>query len=122
MSHDMTQGFGRLEAAFGARLESVEKRLDALEQGGRVSLIGGANGAGTMATPSIPPANLGAGSMGPGGMANGGMANGGMTSGSILENRLTSVEARMNAMEQRQNGMEMPLDEVDARLMGASVI
>jgi hypothetical protein len=109
MAHDMTQGFSRLEAAFGVRLENVEKRLEAMEQGGRVT---------PMAAPSIPPANMGSGNMGPGSMPNGSMTN-----GSILETRLTSVEARMNAMEQRQNGIEMPtMDEVDARLIGASVM
>ncbi|KAK4447043.1 hypothetical protein QBC34DRAFT_440311 [Podospora aff. communis PSN243] len=113
MSHDMTTNFNQLSATFSSRLESIEKRLDALETG-RSMLTG--NSMPSMGNPNMPTANMSAS-----GMGNGGMPNGGMTGGSIMDNRMNQIEARVNVME-RGNGLDsMPMMDDDPSRMGLMV-
>ncbi|KAJ4416776.1 hypothetical protein N0V85_002133 [Neurospora sp. IMI 360204] len=110
LQHDQTTSFQRLEANVStilARIDNMEKRLDAIESG-RPSMLGG-NGVPSMGTPSMPTANMGGGNLG-----NGPMTNGGMSGGHIVDTRLNSMEARMNAMEQRGNPMDgLPMMDDD---------
>ncbi|KAK3334017.1 hypothetical protein B0T19DRAFT_449281 [Cercophora scortea] len=108
MSHDMNQGFNRLESAFSSRLETMEKRIDALE--GRGPTMMGGTG--------VPTANMGGGSMG-----NNPMANGGMGSGTIVDSRLNSMEARMAAIEQQRNDMNgMPMMDDDSTRLSSMMV
>lgn len=113
MNHDITHSFSRMEGM----IQNLEKRLDSLEQGGRVGMIGGSG-------PPMNPSGLGAPSigapnMGPGSIGNGGMPNGGIGP-SIDSHRLNNMEARVSALEQQR--MEMPMDDVESRLLASSVI
>lgn len=92
LSHDVAQGLNRMENAIAARLDSIEKRLEALE-GGRPSMLG-ANGVPQMGGPSMPPANMGGSSLGNGSLANGGMQP-------LVDGRLSGVESRLGQMEPR---------------------
>jgi hypothetical protein len=103
MAHEMAQGFGRLESAMAARLDNIEKRLEALETG-RPSMLGG-NGVPSMGGPSMPTANMGGSSLGNGSLANGGMS-------SLVDGRLGGVESRLAQMEPRSlDGLQMMEDE-----------
>lgn len=85
MAHDMAQGLTRLEQTLSARLESIEKRLEALESG-RPAMLGG-SGVPPMGGPSMPAANMGGSSLGNGSLANGGMQP-------LVDGRLTQMEPR----------------------------
>ncbi|TPX14809.1 uncharacterized protein E0L32_005204 [Thyridium curvatum] len=108
MSHDMSQGFEKLDNRFG----NLEKRMDALDavMSARLGLAG----------MGAPPPGMpnGVGGPGPGGMP-------GDPSG-VMDSRLNGMEARMSAMEQRMgsgmNGMEMPMDDVETRLLSSTVM
>lgn len=103
MAHDMVQGFSRLEGAFAARMDSIEKRLDALE-GGRSAMLGG-NGVPSMGAPNMPPANMGGSGLGNGALANGGMQP-------LVDGRLSGVESRLGQMEPRSlDGLQMMDDD-----------
>lgn len=149
--HDQTDGFARLTETirsqgtdYVARLESLERRLEAIEANGRaVNSLMGPNGAPNMGGQNMPQANMGGGGMGNSSLANGGMGNGmggggmnaGMGStglggggmngmgGSVMDQgrHLSNLEARVNGLEQR-NPMEMPMmgedpTRVDSLLM-----
>lgn len=126
IGHDMAQGFNRIEATLAARLESVEKRIDALEGGRGPGILGGPGGTPSMGTPSMPPANMGGPGLGNGALTNGGMGNGGMGngmgSGGMVDNRLSSIEARVSAMEQQRNGMEMGIMDEESRQLASMVM
>ncbi|KAK1769068.1 hypothetical protein QBC33DRAFT_447916 [Phialemonium atrogriseum] len=138
IAHDMSQGFNRLEATFAARLDGIEKRLDSLEGGGAgggrgPGILGGPGGTPNMGTPSMPSANMGGGGLGNGALTNGGMGNGGMGSGGMgsgamggggmVDNRLSSIEARVSAMEHRAaNGMEMNMMDEESRQLASMVM
>lgn len=80
-------------------MESIEKRLEAVEQRLDNNLV--------MAN-AMPP-NL----------ANG--LGGGMPGQqAVLDSRMNNVEARLNAMETR--GLDMPLDDVDSRMLSSGVM
>ncbi|KXX79805.1 hypothetical protein MMYC01_203314 [Madurella mycetomatis] len=112
MAHDMTQGLSRLENALSARLENIEKRLEALE-GGRPAMLGG-NGVPSMGGPSMPPANMGGSSLGNGSLANGGMQ-------SLVDSRLGGVESRLGQIEPRNlDGLQMMEDESRLGMMVGS--
>ncbi|KAK3380404.1 hypothetical protein B0T24DRAFT_522681 [Lasiosphaeria ovina] len=115
MSHEMTQGFTRMEAMLNQRFDTIEKRIEVLE-GGRPSMLSG-NGVSAMGAQSMPAANMGGGNLG-----SGPLTNGGMGAGAIVDNRLSNIEARVNAMEQRGHGMEgLPMmDDGSDRLMMVS--
>lgn len=103
MAHDVAQGFSRLESAITARLDNIEKRLEALE-GGRSTMLGG-NGVPQMGAPNMPPANMGGGSLGNSSLTNGGMQ-------SLVDGRLSGVESRLSQMEPRSlDGLQMMDDD-----------
>lgn len=107
MAHDMVQGLNRLEQNLAARLDNIEKRLDALE-GGRSGMLGG-GGVPPMGAPSMPPANMGGSSLGNGSLANGGMQP-------LVDGRLGGVESRLTQMEPRSlDGLQM-MDDDTGRL------
>ncbi|KAK4186632.1 hypothetical protein QBC35DRAFT_265465 [Podospora australis] len=109
MAHDMSQGFSRLEAAFLARLDSIERRLDTIESG-RSSLMGG-NGIPSMNTPTIPTANMGGG----GGLGNASLTNGGMQP--LVDNRMGQIDSRMSQLENRSlDALPMMEDDGTGRL------
>ena len=126
MGHDMAQGFNRIEAALAARLDNVEKRMEALEGGRGPNILGGPGGTPNMGTPSMPPANMGGPGLGNGALTNGGMGNGGMGNGmgngGMVDNRLSSIEARVSAMEQQRNGMEMGIMDEESRQLASMVM
>ncbi|KAK4043292.1 hypothetical protein C8A01DRAFT_13167 [Parachaetomium inaequale] len=103
MAHDVAQGFNRLENAFSARLDNIEKRLENLETA-RSTMLGG-NGVPQMGGPSMPPANMGGSSLGNGSLANGGMQP-------LVDGRLGGVESRLSHMEPRSlDGLPMMDDD-----------
>ncbi|KAK4216702.1 hypothetical protein QBC37DRAFT_278807 [Rhypophila decipiens] len=128
LSHDTTSGFSRLEAqletisnAIFARLNNMEKRMDAIENGRSAGMLGG-NGVPSMATPSMPTANMG------GGLGNGPMTNGGMGANAMVDHqhRLSNMErvagldrGGMGGLDQRglggmeQRGMDLQMDLPD---------
>ncbi|CAK7244646.1 MAG: hypothetical protein STHCBS139747_006190 [Sporothrix thermara] len=95
INHDVTQGFQDMAAHLNRFMESVEKRLDAIEQRINNSNI-------VMANAMQPQLTNGLG---------GGMPG----QPTVLDNRLSNVEARMNALETR--ALDMPLDDVDSRML-----
>ncbi|KAK4138166.1 hypothetical protein BT67DRAFT_430839 [Trichocladium antarcticum] len=108
MAHDMAQGLGRLEQSMCARLDNIEKRLEALETG-RPSMLGGGGGVSSMGGPSMPAANMGGNGLGNGPMSNGGMQP-------LVDGRLGGVESRLTQMEPRSlDGLQMMEDD-QARL------
>ncbi|KAK4235494.1 hypothetical protein C8A03DRAFT_36663 [Achaetomium macrosporum] len=103
LSHDMVQGFNRLEGTFSARMDNVEKRLEALERE-RSAMLGG-SGVPQMGAPSMPPANMGGSGLGNGSLANGGMQP-------LVDGRLGGVESRLSQMESRGlDGLQMMDDD-----------
>ncbi|KAJ4292129.1 hypothetical protein N0V88_005756 [Collariella sp. IMI 366227] len=91
ISHDMAQGFARLEGMINSRLEGIEKRLDAIENARML----GANGV------LQPQANM----VGGGGLTNGGMPP-------LVDGRLGNMETRLSQMEPRSlDGLQMMDDE-----------
>ncbi|SPQ26092.1 66e95fbc-ff91-4f8d-aa97-3cf2b55d50cf [Thermothielavioides terrestris] len=103
MAHEMAQGINRLEGALSARLDNIEKRLEALE-GGRPAMLGG-NGVPSMGATSMPPANMGGGGLGNGSLPNGGMQP-------LVDGRLSGVEGRLGQMEPRSlDGLQMMDDD-----------
>ncbi|CAK7263317.1 hypothetical protein SEPCBS57363_000516 [Sporothrix epigloea] len=96
INHDVTQGFQEMAGHLSRFMDSVEKRLDAIEQ----SL----NGSIVMANAMQPQLGNGLG---------GGMPG----QPTVLDSRLNNVEARMNALETR--GLDMPLDDVDSRMLSS---
>lgn len=108
-----------------ARLNNIEKRLDAIENGGRSTMLGG-NGVPSMGTPSMSTTNMG-GNLGSGPMTNGGLG----TSGMVDHNRLANMEARVagldrggiGGLDQRglggmeQRGMELSAMDLQDNLM-----
>lgn len=103
VAHELSQGFTRLESSITARLDNIEKRLEALE-GGRSAMLGG-NGVPQMGAPNMPPANMGGSSLGNGSLANGGMQP-------LVDGRLSGVESRLSQMEPRSlDGLQMMDDE-----------
>ncbi|KAM7199058.1 hypothetical protein V8F20_005876 [Naviculisporaceae sp. PSN 640] len=132
LSHDFTSGMAQMTAFMNgvtARLENMEKRLVAIEESGRSTMLGG-NGVPPMGTPSMPTAHMG-GNLGNGPMANGGLGPGGM----VDHNRLASMEARVagldrggiGGLDQRglggmeQRGMDMSGMELQDNLMPSMV-
>ncbi|KAK4124015.1 hypothetical protein N657DRAFT_573035 [Parathielavia appendiculata] len=104
MAHDVAQGFSRLEGALMARLDNIEKRLEALEGGSRTAAMLGGNGVPQMGA-SMPPANMGGGGLGNGSLANGGMQP-------LVDGRLGGVESRLSQMEPRSlDGLQMMDDD-----------
>ncbi|VBB87133.1 Putative protein of unknown function [Podospora comata] len=99
ISHEMSQGFSRLEQVVVQRLDNMEKRLEALETG-RPAMLGN-GGVPSMGTPSMPTANMGGGNMGNAPMTNGGMQ--------------PLVDSRMGALESRLTQIEM-MEEDPSRL------
>ncbi len=105
MSHDVTQGITRLEAAIMSRLDNIEKRLDILE-GGRAAMLAG-GGVPQLGAPSMPPANMGGTGLGSNALTNGGMPP-------LVDQRLGGVESRLTQMEPRSlDGL--PMMDDDAR-------
>ncbi|ERT01255.1 hypothetical protein HMPREF1624_02497 [Sporothrix schenckii ATCC 58251] len=99
ISHDVSHGFQEMNSRLDKFMESIEKRLEAVEQRLNNNLV--------MAN-AMPP-NL----------ANG--LGGGMPGQqAVLDSRLNNVEARLNAMETR--GLDMPLDDVDSRMLSTGVM
>ncbi|KAK4106932.1 hypothetical protein N658DRAFT_503310 [Parathielavia hyrcaniae] len=104
MAHDMAQGINRLEGALMARLDNIEKRLEAIEGGSRTAAMLGGNGVPQMSG-SMPPANMGGGSLGNGSLSNGGMQP-------LVDGRLSGVESRLSQMEPRSlDGLQMMDDD-----------
>jgi hypothetical protein len=107
LAHEMSQGFSRLEGLVAARLDNIEKRLEALENGGRpnpATMLGG-SGVPQMGAPSMPPANMGGSGLGSGSLSNGPMQ-------SLVDGRLSGVEGRLSQIESRTlEGLPMMDDD-----------
>lgn len=115
MQHDMAQGFSRIEAAIGSRLDTMEKRIEALENG-RAPMGMAGNGVPSMGTPSMPPANMGGQALGNGPLTNGGIGH------QIVDSRLNNLEARLNSVEQRTGMDGMAMMEDDAGRLTAMMV
>ena len=113
MAHEVQQGFTRIEQMLVARLENIEKRLEALESGrsAAAAAAGMLGGPGNTVPqmggpPSMPPANMGGASS----LGNGSLANGGMQP--LVDSRLSGVESRLSQMEPRSlDGLQMMDDD-----------
>ncbi|KAK3989458.1 hypothetical protein QBC44DRAFT_241435 [Cladorrhinum sp. PSN332] len=117
------QGLGRLETMFASRMENfeaavinrldnIEKRLDAIENG-RPPMLGG-NGVPPLSTPSMPTANMGGGTLGNPSMTNGGMQP-------LLGGRIDNLDGRLSQMESnRLDGLQM-MDDDGSRGMSMMV-
>ncbi|KAK0670649.1 hypothetical protein QBC41DRAFT_221275 [Cercophora samala] len=90
IAHEMGQGFSRLEQVVVQRLDTIEKRLEALETG-RPTMLGN-GGVPSMGTPSMPTANMGGGNMGNASMTNGGMQP-------LVDSRMGTLESRLTQIE-----------------------
>ncbi|KAL1839688.1 hypothetical protein VTJ49DRAFT_1253 [Mycothermus thermophilus] len=108
IAHDMNQNFSRLEAVFNARFDNIEKRLEALENGGRpnpATMALGGSGVPQMGGPNMPTANMGGSGLGSGSLANGTMQP-------LVDSRLSGVESRLSQMESRAlDGISMMDDD-----------
>ena len=109
VQHDLAQGFQKLEAGLNQRLDNIEKRLENLEvvQRPPPPMMGG-GGPPNMGAPSMPPAAMGGPTLG-----SSGLSNGGLPPSTIVDSRLSNIEARVSAME-RGTGMDgLPMMDDD---------
>jgi hypothetical protein len=110
VQHDLAQGLQKIEATLSQRLENIEKRLENMEaiQRPPPPMMGG-GGPPNMGPPSMPPAAMGGPTLG-----NGGLPNGGLPPSTIVDSRLSNIEARVSAMERQGTGMDgLPMMDDD---------
>ncbi|KAK4226092.1 hypothetical protein QBC38DRAFT_444967 [Podospora fimiseda] len=117
------QGMARLETIFASRIENfeatimnrldnIDKRLEAIENG-RQPLLGG-NGVPPLSTPSMPTANMGGGTLGNPSMTNGGMQP-------LLSGRIDNLEGRLSQIEPNRLDSLQMMDDDGSRGMSMMV-